>query len=118
MADKFKFTPGPWVASKFGFQVLTGDSWSTVCTLKDGARWEDGRPNYEPEYEWQLQEVNAHLIAAAPDHHANAVEFDRLCLVIESAVRNADPSNIEAVVALIKANRAALSKAEGREGES
>jgi hypothetical protein len=59
---------------------------------------------------------DARLIAAAPDHHANAVEFDRLCLVIESAVRNADPSNIKAVVALIKANRAALSKANGESG--
>lgn len=60
-------TPGPWVSSKFGFQVLTGDSWSTVCTLKGDARWEDGRGDYAPEYEWQRQEANARLIAAAPD---------------------------------------------------
>jgi len=48
-------TPGPWNPSRFGMQVLTGDSWSTVCTFhnnngKDGkwndhrlASWEDGR---------------------------------------------------------------------------
>lgn len=48
-------TPGPWNPSRFGMQVLTGDSWSTVCTFhnnngKDGkwndhrlAAWEDGR---------------------------------------------------------------------------
>jgi hypothetical protein len=61
-----KHTPGPWIASKFGFQVLTGDSWTTICTLKDGAEWEDGRGNYEQEFAWQKQEANAVLIAAAP----------------------------------------------------
>lgn len=61
-----KHTPGPWLSSKFGFQVLTGDSWNTICTLKGGAEWEDGRGKYEPEYEWQNQEANARLIAAAP----------------------------------------------------
>lgn len=61
-----KHTPGPWLPSKFGFQVLTGDSWNTICTLKGGAEWEDGRGSYIPEYEWQNQEANARLIAAAP----------------------------------------------------
>jgi hypothetical protein len=61
-----KHTHGPWIASKFGFQVLTGDSWTTICTLKDGAEWEDGRGNYEQEFAWQKQEANAVLIAAAP----------------------------------------------------
>lgn len=60
-------TPGPWVPSKFGFQVLTGDSWSTICTLKGDACWEDGRGNYQQEYEWQRQEANACLIAEAPN---------------------------------------------------
>ena len=60
-------TPGPWIASTFGFQVLTGDSWNTICTLSGGAEWEDGRGKYRPEYEWQNQEANARLIAAAPD---------------------------------------------------
>lgn len=62
-----KYTPGPWNSSKFGFQVLTGDSWSTICELKGPAEWEDGRGSYEQEYEWQIQQANARLIAAAPD---------------------------------------------------
>jgi hypothetical protein len=62
-----KHTPGPWLPSKFGFQVLTGDSWNTICTLRGGAEWGDGRGKYEQEYEWQNQEANARLIAAAPD---------------------------------------------------
>ena len=53
-----RFTPGPWVPSRFGFQVLTGDSWSTVCTLKGDACWEDGRGDYQQEFEWQRQEAN------------------------------------------------------------
>lgn len=62
-----KHTPGPWVSSKFGFQVLTGDSWSTVCALKGDASWENNRGDYHQEYEWQRQEANARLIAAAPE---------------------------------------------------
>jgi hypothetical protein len=42
---------------------------------------------------------------------ALGAEFDRLSLVIESAVRNQDPAHSAAVIALINANRAALSKA-------
>lgn len=60
-----KATPGPWVPSKFGFQILTGDSWNSICTLKGNAEWEDGRGNYTPDYEWQKQEANAFLIAKA-----------------------------------------------------
>lgn len=53
----------------------------------------------------------ARLIAAAPDHHAVALELDRLMLVIESAVRWQDPTNHAAVLAMLKANRAAIAKA-------
>ena len=66
-----KATPGPWIPSKFGSQVLTGDSWSTICELKGPAEWEDRRGAYEQEYEWQRQEANAKLIVlsreALPD---------------------------------------------------
>lgn len=62
-----KHTPGPWLPSRFGSQVLTGDSWSTICTIPGPAKWEDQRGDYEQEYEWQNQEANARLIAAAPD---------------------------------------------------
>jgi hypothetical protein len=60
-----KHTPGPWITNSFGTQVLTGDSWNTVCeiyTSKDHrlASWEDGRAATSVE-------ANARLIAAAPD---------------------------------------------------
>lgn len=67
MTTEHKHTSGPWRPSQFGCQVVTGDSWSTICTLSGGAQWEDGRGNYGQEYEWQQQEANARLIAAAPD---------------------------------------------------
>ena len=47
-------TPGSWSASKWGYQILTGDSWNTICTFHgDGkdhrmAAWEDGRGAAEP----------------------------------------------------------------------
>lgn len=62
-----KHTPGPWVSSKFGFQVLTGDSWNTICELRGPAEWEDKRGSYEQEFEGQIQQANARLIASAPD---------------------------------------------------
>jgi len=53
------------------------------------------------------------LIAAAPDLLAAGFEFERLMLVIDSAVRNADPKYHEQVLAALNANRAALQKATG-----
>jgi hypothetical protein len=29
-----KSTPGPWISSVYGSQVLTGDSWNTVCGVR------------------------------------------------------------------------------------
>jgi hypothetical protein len=57
-------TPGPWVTNAFGTQVLTGDSWNTICELAIGkdhrlASWEDGRAATDIT-------ANARLIAAAP----------------------------------------------------
>lgn len=60
-------------------------------------------------------EANARLIAAAPDHHAVALELDRLALVIDSAVRFADPAFKDEVQALLKANKAALARARGEQ---
>lgn len=61
-------TPGPWNHSTYGTQVLTGDSWSTVCVFWERtgdkfkthnfAEWEDGRTA-------QSLEANAAYIAAA-----------------------------------------------------
>lgn len=65
-----KHTPGPWVYPRLGTQVLTGDSWSTICVLHSGhgdkfqdhrfAEWKDGRGAEEAG-------ANARLIAAAPE---------------------------------------------------
>lgn len=61
-----KATPGPWVHSYFGTQVLTGDNWNSVCRMHtcgnlpncNNAHWEDGRgPKGE--------DSNAHFIAAS-----------------------------------------------------
>jgi hypothetical protein len=78
-------TPGPWL------------NWNTLEWLVD------------PQ-ELLTDTDNARLIGAAPDLHDGAVELDRLMLVIESAVRNADPRNYKAVVAALNANRAAITK--------
>ena len=131
-------TPGEWGFGENGKNVFGGDIDIRILDA-------DGYPIAELPYEpildgygeklgvdhWALHEdatrerseeemeANAHLIAAAPDMLSNGVEFDRLCLVIESAVRNADPANLDAVVALIHANRAAIAKAEPKaEGRS
>jgi hypothetical protein len=115
MTIQNKHTPGPWqldaLDSDGAFEI-----WSTplgshemetgfvICSrLPIGHRAEASR-------------ANARLIAAAPDHHAAAVEIDRLMLVIESAVRTADPKNRRAVMAALVANRAAIDKALGRAG--
>lgn len=55
------------------------------------------------------------LIAAAPDHHAVALELDRLALVIDSAVRFADPAFKDEVQALLRANKAAIARARGEQ---
>ncbi|WP_433942343.1 hypothetical protein [Brevundimonas diminuta] len=60
-------------------------------------------------------QANARLIAAAPDHHAVALELDRLMLVIDSAVRFADPTFKDEVQALLRANKRAIARARGEQ---
>ena len=65
-------------------------------------------------YAGRRQDADARLIAAAPDLLAVAEEFDRLALVIESAVREArSPDRHAAVLAALKANHTAIAKAKG-----
>lgn len=112
-----KFTPGPWVSSRFGCQVVTGDSWSSICELKGDARWEDGRGSYEQEYDWQIQEANARLIAASPEM------FDAGTRVLDYATLDtilADPKRHDNEVFGIRLGdlrplAVALSKASGKE---
>ena len=84
----------------------------TIDEIDDGARRVATVQAPQP----PVQRANARLIAAAPDQYAAAVEFDRLSLMIESAVRErcgASSRDHEAVAAAIKANRAAIAKARG-----
>ncbi|WP_156933654.1 hypothetical protein [Paracoccus sp. J39] len=57
-------TPGPWNSSIHGTQVLTGDSWNTICEIRvrkdfSAAQWEDGRGSSDPT-------ANARAIALVP----------------------------------------------------
>jgi len=114
------FTPGPWrvviydagdddVLSGMPSVVASEELDCGIVHTKGFVQrhWRSARGDAEIH-------ANARLIAAAPDHYAAARELDRLMLVIESAVRNADPSHHEAVLAALKANRAAIAKAEAQ----
>lgn len=94
-------TPGPWTA-ELGDQTRTSEVWAGDMIVADVHG-----------HVTRGCHADARLIAAAPDHHAVALELDRLMLVIESAVRWQDPSHSAAVVAMLKANRAAIAKAKG-----
>lgn len=98
------WTPGPWLTQ----WEHDGDEsiWS-----RDGGMHLIATCHAEDDDRAIPVKANAHLIAAAPDHHEVAEELHRLGLVIESAVRNADPKFTADVHALLAANRAALSKA-------
>lgn len=72
-------TEGPWVRSGHGWQVLTGDSWNSICVLHERsgnvsrdlrlAKHEKGRQPTDCE-------ANSALIAAAPDMAALIAEMD------------------------------------------
>jgi hypothetical protein len=51
---KTKHTPGPWISSSYGFNVLGDNQRVSVCQL-------DGKQSQV------VKEANAKLIAAAPD---------------------------------------------------
>ena len=98
-------TPGPWQAHS------ASDPLEIIGNV-DGP--DEGRMHYTRVCEVEDNaeaEANARLVAAAPELLAAGSELDRLTFVIESAVRRSDPLNHPAVVAAIKANRAALAKA-------
>lgn len=76
--------------------------------LAEGLYWVYPKPNTIEE-----DEANARLIAAAPDHYAVALELDRLALVIDNAIRFADPAFKDEVQALLRANKSVLSRATG-----
>lgn len=102
-----KFTKGPWRRAS----NAAGDEYT--LSIVDAR----GRPIARAiQYSCGLEdadeaEVNAALIAAAPDLYDALREWGRLCLVIESAVRTADPAYTSAVVDALKRARAALAKA-------
>jgi len=108
------FTPGPWFVAHHELTDIhvcapdagnVDDPWNIAVVI--------GACGYPSDPRSGSTEANARLIAAAPDLDAAAREIDRLLLVIESAVRNADPVHHEAVLAALKANRTAIAKASG-----
>lgn len=104
-----KHTPGPWKID-FGYPRGLPGGISTMNGGRPVTRFNTFARPTSPE-----ALANARLIAAAPDHHAVALELDRLALVIDSAVRFADPAFKDEVQALLKANKAALARARGEQ---
>lgn len=106
---EFKGTPGPWLVGQnnpdgddpYGPIPIRAGHYSLAKLHLDDAPVHDFNV---------MQRCNAKLIAAAPDHLSVALELDKWSLVILSAVRHDAPSDHDAIVALIKANRAAIAK--------
>lgn len=71
---EFKGTPGPWISSSYGSQVLTGDSWNTICELEDFAIFENEKSAKIDFPERKI--ANARLIAASPEM---LIALERLC---------------------------------------
>ena len=117
-------TPGPWVVAGGGSRSFGLIHIQRAFDCKDRyiASVSLDRTEYEQRGNEHISrkigrphaEQDARLIAAAPDHHDAAREIDRLVLVIESAVRNADPGHHAEVLAALRANRAAIAKATGQ----
>lgn len=97
-------------AKRFDFPGLPEGPWEAIKSL-GGAAWYILDRDHVTLADFIREESVARAIASIPDMLAAAAELDRLCLVIESAVSITDPAHHAAVVALLKANRAALAKA-------
>ena len=54
-------TPGPWAPSGFGTQILTGDSWSTICVFNGEAAKDYRRATWEHGPQREAVEANAFL---------------------------------------------------------
>lgn len=87
-----------------GWQDIADQSGRTVAIVIGWGGWTD-----------RDLDRRVNLIAAAPDHYAVALELDRLGLVIDSAIRFADPAFKDKVQALLRANRAAIARARGEQ---
>ena len=110
-------TPGPWdyvPGNEHHGPYITSDFGSTIAdcyVLSEPGAFSSTEARTPIPFMHEMAEANARLIAAAPDYHTAARETDRLALVIESAVRFSDPTNLAAVRAALKANQAAILKA-------
>lgn len=95
-------TPGPWISSKHGAQVLTADSERSIALLS--------LPVLHTDPELESVRANARLIASAPDLVA-ALEW-ALPLLEDHANREHDDADYEnRCVHAVELVRAALSKA-------
>jgi len=109
-----RHTPGPWIRSIGGYQVLTGDSWNTICVFHEGAgeKWKDHRlAEHEDGRGAVDREANAALVAAAPD----LLEAARSSMsLLDDAIRSGEVSQLQANQAWSKC-KAAIDKALGQE---
>lgn len=108
---KTDHTPGPWFVAKAKPRRVCGKDGVSICNaILRNQGGPKAKAHLKDEHE---AEANALLIAAAPCQHAVMLELDKWSLVILSAVRHDAPSDHDAIVALIKANRAAIARATG-----
>lgn len=115
-------TPGPWTACREG-ECQCGFIWGAdgdthVASVHGPNVLGADYYGSDVACDAETQKSNIRLIRAAPELLKQAKEFDRLSLVIESEIRNAlgaDSPAREGILLAIKANRAAIAKAEGRE---
>lgn len=107
-----KHTPGPWAIymPEEGYECpgIEAAGVSIIVFAPELLPGEDGGVQGRTVEE---AAANARLIAAAPQLLEALQAYDRLSLVIESAVRLGDPLHGPGVVAAIKAGRAAIATA-------
>lgn len=97
-------TKGPWIPSVWGTQILTGDSWQTICVCNEMkndhrlAEWEDGsgKPKHNA--------ANANLLAFSRTFSPLAAKA--LLAVIEHAeyIRTDAPGEIASILDEIREN--------------
>jgi hypothetical protein len=99
-----KATAGPWKNSVGGYQILTGDSWNTVCVLHEGAgdKWRDHRrAQWENGKEPEHLDANADFIASA---RTNVPRLAEALMVAEDILSYYAKEHPSASIALARIN--------------
>lgn len=112
MAAETKFTPGPWVRSSHGFQVLTNDRRTFIAQTHT----KDKSPATEDVEGREERIANADLIAAAPEMYRALVRVEaymnRYCPAPQSGPW---PFAADEHIGGLGEVRAALAKARGEQ---